>query len=413
MTTMPSFSALVSRPSLRLLVGTAGLSLAACGGSGDAAGDATVPPAGAVAALDTATLSADAVKIAGFTVDTVRTLPWQATITVPGRLELDPTALETIGSITEGRITHVTVRVGDRVAAGQALVMVHSHEIMDARSALRSSTARVSATQAERDLALTAAERAQRLFDNKAMSRADLERAQVARRVAESNHEQAVAERDRAEALVEHLAGTGPLPAGADEHDVIIRTPIGGVVTGREAQPGTVVLPGTPLLTVGNPDRLQLEMHVPEPQATGLDVGATVRYALTDHPDRFFDATVIRVAPTVDTLTRTVQLIAQLKGKPAGRAETFVQANISGKGTTVALVVPAAAVQALEGDTVVFVTEPRGEGMQVKATPVRVGRRSVEKVEVLAGLDAGNAIVVRGAAIAKAELLKRRSGGGE
>jgi cobalt-zinc-cadmium efflux system membrane fusion protein len=115
----------------------------------------------------------------------------------------------------------------------------------------------------------------------------------------------------------------------------------------------------------------------------------------------------------VDTLTRTVQIVAQLKGKPAGRAETFVQATIRGRGTTAALVVPATAVQALEGDTVVFVAEPRGEGMQVKATPVRIGRRSAEQAEVLAGLDAGKAVVVRGAAIAKAELLKRRSGGGE
>jgi len=413
MTTMPALSAFVSRTSLRILVGTAGLSLVACGGSGEAGGEAAAPSAEATGPLDTATLSAEAVKIAGFTVDTARTMPWQASITVPGRLELDPNALETIGSITEGRITHVTVRVGDRVGAGQALVMVHSHEIMDARSALKAGTARVTAMQAERDLAVTAADRAQRLFDNKAMSRAELERAQVARRVAESNLEQAVAERERAEALVEHLAGMGPLPAGADEHDVIIRTPIGGVVTGREAQPGTVVLPGTPLVTVGSPDRLQLEMHVPEQQSVGIDVGATVRYALTDHPDRFFDATVIRVAPTVDTLTRTVQIVAQLRGKPAGRAETFVQATISGKGSTSALVVPTAAVQALEGDTVVFVAEPRGEGMQIKATPVRVGRRSAEKVEVLAGLDAGKAVVVRGAAIAKAELLKRRSGGGE
>lgn len=412
MTTMPVLSALVSRTSLRLLVGIAGLSLVACGGSSDTGNDAAAAPA-ASAPLDTATLSADAVKIAGFTVDTARTQPWQANITVPGRLELDPNALETIGSITEGRITHVTVRVGDRVSAGQALVMVHSHEIMDARSTLKASTAHVTAMQAERDLAITSADRAQRLFDNKAMSRAELERAQVARRVAESNYEQAVAERDRADALVEHLAGKGPLPAGADEHDVIIRTPIGGVVTGREAQPGTVVLPGTPLVTVGSPDRLQLEMHVPEQQSVGIDVGATVRYALTDHSDQYFDASVIRVAPTVDTLTRTVQIIAQLKGKPAGRAETFVQANINGKGTSSALVVPSAAVQALEGDTVVFVAEPRGEGMQIKATPVRVGRRSAEKVEVLAGLDAGKAVVVRGAAIAKAELLKRRSGGGE
>ena len=418
MTHMSAFRMLrprmVRRVPSRLLLGSAGvLLLTACGTASETADTTAAADGVATAPLDTATLSADAVKIAGFTVDTARTRPWQTNVTVPGRHELDPSELETIGSITEGRITHVTVRVGDRVGANQALVMVHSHEIMDARSTLKGSIAHLAAMQAERDLAVTAAERAQRLFDNKAMSRAELERAQVARRVAESGFAQAEAERDRADALVEHLAGTGPLPAGADEHDVIVRTPIGGVVTARDAQPGTVVLPGTPLVTVGNPDRLQLEMHVPEQQAVGLDVGATVRYALTDRPDQYYDATVSRVAPTVDTLTRTVQIIAQLKGKPAGRAETFVQANISGRGGAPALVVPAAAVQALEGDTVVFVAEPRGAGMQVKATPVRVGRRTIETVEVLAGLDAGKAVVVRGAAIAKAELLKRRSGGGE
>jgi cobalt-zinc-cadmium efflux system membrane fusion protein len=363
--------------------------------------------------MDTVTLSADAVQIAGFTIDTARTVPWRAAVTVPGRLELDPSSLETIGSITEGRITHVTVRVGDRVAAGQALVMVHSHEIMDARSTLKASLARVTAMEAERDLAISAAERAQRLFDNKAMSRAELDRAVVNRRVAESHYTQALAERDRATALVEHLAGTGPLPAGADEHDVIVRTPIAGVVTGREAQPGTVVLPGTPLLTVGSPDRLQLEMHLPEQQAVGIEGGATVRYALTDRPDQRYDAVVTRVAPTVDTLSRTVQVIARLTGRPAGRAETFVQADISGRGTTPALVIPDGALQTIDGDTLVFVAEQRGAGMHVRATPVRIGRRSSERVEVLAGLQEGATVVVRGVAIAKAELLKRRSAGGE
>lgn len=396
------------------LVVAGSVAAAACGqGDTAAASDEPATSGATVAApLDTATLSAEAVRIAALTVDTARTLPWSASITVPGRLLLDPSALETIGSITEGRITHVTVRVGDRVVAGQPLVMVHSHEIMDARSRLKSATAQVMAAQAERDLAVSSAERAQRLFDNKAMSRAELDRALVARRVAESAYEQAVAEKDRADALVEHLAGSGPLPAGADEHDVIIRTPIAGVVTGREAQAGTVVLPGTPLVTVGNPDRLQLEMHVPEQQAVGIDVGATVRYALTDRPGQLFDATVSRVAPTVDTLTRTVQIIATLSGRPVGRAETFVQANVSGRGTTPALVIPDRAVQTLEGDTVVFVAEQRGEGMHLRATPVRIGRRSSERVEVLAGLEEGASVVVQGVAIAKAELLKRRAAGG-
>jgi membrane fusion protein, heavy metal efflux system len=402
----------VARPAIGTLLMLSLGVVQACGGGESA------PPADAAAdvaptaALDSATLSAEAVKIAGVSIDTARTSPWQASVTVPGRLELDPNSLETIGSITEGRITHVTVRVGDRVSAGQALVMIHSHEIMDARSNLTSGTARVNAMEAERDLAVTAAARAKRLFDNKAMSRAELERAEVAQRVALSNYEQAVAERDRARALVEHLAGLGPLPAGADEHDVIIRTPIAGIVTSREAQAGTVVLPGTPLVTVGSPDKLQIEMHVPEQQALGILPGATVRYTLTEVPGEHFDAVVTRVAPTVDTLTRMVQVIATRRGKTVGRAETFVQADISGKGSTPALTVPAGAVQALEGDTVVFATEARGEGLFIKATPVRVGRRSAERVEVLSGLTTGTAIVVRGAAIAKAELLKRRGAGG-
>lgn len=387
------------------------LALTACGG--DAANDlpgADTASAGVVP-VDSATLSAEAVAIADFQVDTVRLTPWQASVTVPGQLTLDPSSLETIGSITEGRVTHVTVRVGDRVAAGQPLVMIHSHEIMDARSALASAKARLGAAEAERDLAVTAAERAQRLFDNKAMSRAELERADVARKVAAASYAQAVAEADRADALVEHLAGRGPLPRGADQHDVIIRTPISGVVTSRTAQEGTVVLPGMPLLTVGNPTRLLLEMHVPEQAASGVQPGATVRYALTEVPGQMHDATVVRVAPTVDTLSRTVQVMAQLRGAVPGRAETFVQAEIVGRGGAPALALPLSAIQALEGDTVVFVSEPRGAGMFIRATPVRVGRRSGDRVEVVSGLSAGTAVLVRGAAIAKAELLKRRGGG--
>jgi cobalt-zinc-cadmium efflux system membrane fusion protein len=385
--------------------------VAACGGtdSAPAADSAAAPPPTAL--VDSATLSAEAVQIAGFTIDSVVSRPWQTFVTVPGRLELDPSALETIGSITEGRITHVTVRVGDRVSAGQPLVMIHSHEIMDARSRFTSATAQVTAMEAERDLARTAAERARRLFDNKAMSAAEVERADVARKVAQSNYEQAVAERDRAEALIEHLAGLGPLPAGADEHDVIIRTPIAGVVTSRNAQPGTVVLPGMPLVTVGNPDRLQIGMHLPEQAAAGVRPGATVRYALTEAPADRFDAVVTRVAPTVDTLSRTVSVVAQLRGRTTGRAESYVQADIEGQGMAPALVVPAGAVQAMQGDTVVIVSEPRGEGMYIRAMPVRVGRRTADRVEILGGLPQGTAVVARGAAIAKAELLKRRAGG--
>lgn len=410
---------LMMQTTRRVGIFAATMLVTACGGSGesastpDAGTGALTTSADATPLSDTATLSAQAVEIAGITTETSATQPWRAIIMMPGRLMLDPQALETIGSITEGRITKVLVRVGDRVRAGQVLVAIHSHEIMDARSALSQATAQITAAAAERDLAVAGVERAKRLVDAKAMARADLDRAEVARQVAVATFERAVAERARATALVEHLAGLGPTPAGLDEHEVLIRTPVNGVVTARDAQPGTVVLPGMPLLTVGDPTRLQIQLRVPEPQADGIQAGSRVRYALTDAPNDRADAVVARVAPTVDTLTRTVEVLAQPRGRAVGRAESFVQAEVLGKGTAPTLTVPSLAVQAMNGDTVVFVAEQRGAGLFVAATPVRVGRRSAERVEILAGLKPGATVIVRGAAIAKAELLKRRMAGEE
>jgi len=88
-----------------------------------------------------------------------------------------------------------------------------------------------------------------------------------------------------------------------------------------------------------------------------------------------------------------------------------VQAEVLGEGKERAISVPVAAAQALQGDTVVLVAEPRGAGLFVRAQPVRLGRRTRDRVEVLAGVPAGTAVVVNGAAIAKAELLKRRGAG--
>lgn len=394
-------------------VGAAGLligfALASACGAGSGASD-TAAATAVLPTADTATLSAQSVGIGGFTFDSVRLVPWQSLVTVPARLMLDPSALETIGSITEGRITHVLVRVGDRVQAGQVLVLIHSHEIMDARGALAGAIAKLSAAEAERDLALTSANRAARLFEAKAMSRAEVERADVARRVATALYALALAERDRAAALIDHLVGKGNVPALADAHDVLIRTPIAGVVTARDAQPGTVVLPGTPLVSVGNPDRLQLQMQVSADAAAGIQAGAVVRFSLTESPGMTMTATVSRVSPIVDTLTRTIEVIAvPTGGVRSGRAESFVQAEITGRGGAQVLVVPSSAVQALEGDTVVIVAEQRGEGLRIEAVRVRTGRRAGNRTEILSGVSLGRRVISGSAAIAKAELLKRRS----
>jgi membrane fusion protein, heavy metal efflux system len=391
------------RPPLALL---ACLVLAACS-AGPASERATV-----AAPADTALLTAEMVQIGGLVVDSATDAPWRDSRAVPGRLLLDPAGTQPLGAIAEGRITRVLVRVGDRVRAGQVVVLVHSHEIITARAGVATATAALERAQSEARVAIARAERADRLHAAKALSLADLERARADRVDAEAMRATAAPQLDEAHGLYEHLVGDGPLPAGVDPHEVVIRSPIAGVVVSRDAQPGQVVLPGAPLVTVSRLSSLLLELSLPEEAMATVALGETVRFSTGGEPGRTFSAKVVRIAPTVDSVTRTIAVQAQVVDPGSTlRAEQFVRAEVIGRAGTRALSVPAEAIQALEGDTVVIAAESRDGQLLLRAKRVRVGRRTVERVEVLGGLQRGERVIARGAAIAKAEILKQRDGG--
>ena len=67
-------------------------------------------------------------------------------------------------------------------------------------------------------------------------------------------------------------------------------------------------------------------------------------------------------------------------------------------------------VQVMEGDTVVVLGTRLGEGLLLEARPVRVGRRTSLLAEILGGVVKGDSVLSTGAAIGKAEILKRRAG---
>lgn len=377
-----------------------------CGGDPAPATDTATT---ATPSADTALLSAATVQIAAFTSAPARQEPWVDVVRAPARITLDPSATEPIGSIVEGRVTKVYVLPGDRVTRGQVLVAIHSHELMDARAGLAKARAGLVAAQATQRVKASAADRAERLFALKALSAAELERARGERADGDAQFATAQAELERSEALVEHLVGHDAMPADYDEHWVLIRAPMDGQVTARAVEPGNVVLVGAPLVTVSRTNRLLLVMHLAD--ASTVRPGATVRFTATGVRDRTFGARVTRVFPAVDSITRTVEVHAAISDASGLRAEMFATAEILGPGGSNALVVPAGAIQAFEGDTVVIASEPRGEGMHLAAVRVRVGRLTADRAEILAGLEAGRTVVVGGAAVAKAEILKRRSAG--
>lgn len=392
---------------MRAYVALALLSLAACGGEPE------VATADATAVADTALIDAAALRIGGFALGAAASEPWRDAWQLPAHVAYDPNDAQPLGSIVEGRVLEVRVYPGDRVNAGDVLVVVHSHEMMDARQRLVA--ARSGAVSADSNLAVAvqAAARGERLLAAKAIALAELERLRAARTAAQATRDAAHAELERAEGYVKHLLGDGPT-GNADEHAALVRAPFSGVVTSRAVTPGQVVLVGQELVTVARGAGLGVVLRLPEEAIAGVRVGEPVRFRVPAYPGRSFDARITRIAPAVDSVSRAFEVWARAAADAQSvlRAEMTADAELLGANGEPALSVPAEAVQLFEGDTIVVKGMRLGEGMLLEAVRVRVGRRTSQRAEILGGLTAGDSIVTRGAAVAKAEIIKRRSGGG-
>jgi cobalt-zinc-cadmium efflux system membrane fusion protein len=396
-----------SRHSLLLASGAAALlALAACGEP-----EAIVEETAVVS--DTALLTADAVRIGAFTLAGVSDDPWRDGWHLPARVTLDPAAVQPLGSLVEGRVMEVRVFPGDRVREGDILVLIHSHEVMDARQRLVAARSGATAADSAAAVAEGAAARAERLLAAQAMSLGEVERARAARAAAMAARESAHAERERAVAFLDHLVGKSEVPAGTEEHAALVRAPFAGVTTGRTVQPGQVVLVGQPLLTIARGTALGLALRVPEEASASIARDVPVRFTVPAFPGRTFEARVVRVAPVVDSVSRAIEVWAAVRGDAERelRAEMSADAELFGSAGARVLSVPAAAVQLMEGDTVVVLGTRLGEGLLIEARRVRVGRRTSLRAEILGGVVVGDSVLVSGAALGKAEIVKRRSGG--
>ena len=385
---------------MRAYVALALLSLAACGGEPE------VATADATAVADTALIDAAALRIGGFALGAAASEPWRDAWQLPAHVAYDPNDAQPLGSIVEGRVLEVRVYPGDRVDAGDVLVVVHSHEMMDARQRLVA--ARSGAVSADSNLAVAvqAAARGERLLAAKAIALAELERLRAARTAAQATRDAAHAELERAEGYVKHLLGDGPT-GNADEHAALVRAPFSGVVTSRAVMPGQVVLVGQELVTVARGAGLGVVLRLPEEAIAGVRIGEPVRFRVPAFPGRSFDARITRIAPAVDSVSRAFEVWARAAADAQSvlRAEMTADAELLGANGEPTLSVPAEAVQLFEGDTIVVKGMRLGEGMLLEAARVRVGRRTSQRAEILSGLTAGDSIVTRGAAVAGAERL--------
>jgi len=193
-----------------------------------------------------------------------------------------------------------------------------------------------------------------------------------------------------------------------DLDNTIIRAPFSGVAISKDAQPGEMVSPvsagggftRTGICTIVDMRSLEIEVDVNEAYIGRVKARQNVTAVLDAYPDWQIPARVITMVPTADRQKATVLVrigFARLDPRilpDMGIKVTFLRkenAEIDPAPAAQATVlVPKAAVRMEEGQNFVFVV--RDDAVERRA--VRIGGADGDRLEVVAGLQSGERVVV-------------------
>jgi len=365
-----------------LTVGSPGLRLAAVGGAAPAeapdgegreghaahggegaAGDAPAAAAAAERHPGELSIPPERVQQIGVRTTTAERVPFTTAIRALGLVTWDETALADIALKVRGWVGELAVdAVGDPVRAGQVLFTLYSPELYSAQEeylqALRSrERARGTEAPDRADYLVRAARTRLRLWD---VGEAEL--AAIARRGAP----------------LEHLA---------------IRAPRTGYVVEKSVVEGSGFEPGQRLYRIAPLDRVWIEAEVYQAEVGLVAEGQRATVELPYAPGVRREARVAYVLPALSREARTARVRLEL-ANPELRLRPDMYANVRieiDRGER--LVVPQSAV--LHAGERSFVFRALGEG-RFRPQQVEVGLRAGDRVEILAGLEPGMAVVSSG-----------------
>ncbi|MGK7867725.1 efflux RND transporter periplasmic adaptor subunit [Falsiroseomonas sp. E2-1-a20] len=195
--------------------------------------------------------------------------------------------------------------------------------------------------------------------------------------------------------LRQRLAGAQARVAAAESRlsQSRIVAPFAGRLGLKQVSVGTLVQAGTPLVPLDAVDPIDLRFAVPEQEAARIAEGAAIRATSTALPGRVFEGEVRIVAPRVDPALRTVIIQARLPNADrALRPGMLMQVVVAAEVVEQAVTVPPRAVVLQGPEQFVF----RVEDGIARRTPVRIGQRLPERMEIQDGLMAGAQVVLEG-----------------
>ncbi|MBC8143738.1 MAG: efflux RND transporter periplasmic adaptor subunit, partial [Armatimonadetes bacterium] len=200
----------------------------------------------------------------------------------------------------------------------------------------------------------------------------------------------------------ENIAALGATVAAAEADlqaartqvkDLTLRSPLTGLVATRQAEPGAVVSPTTPLLSVQTVSRLWATVGVPEDTARRIAPGQSATVTLDAFPGERFTGRIERILPAADPQSRQFTVrVALDNSRSRLRPGTFARVSFVTQKATGVLTVPPEAVKEAKDEKFVLVA---GADNTAQKRPVKTGLSDDKGVAVTGDLrEAENVIIL-------------------
>ena len=337
------------------------------------------------------TVDADIAKALGIEITTAEPKVIPAEIGVVGTVGFNQDRVARVVPRVAGTVRQVLKTVGDRVVAGEAVAILDSKEIADAKSTYLAARDKLS-------LAETTFNREDELFRKKVSSEQDLINAR--RELTQARNDMRMAAQSLLTVGLRDADLKGLEAGAADASRFDILAPFAGEVIEKQIFVGEFLPADRHVFTIADLDVVWVHLQIPPMKLGDVQVGERVRISGTG---LVADGTLAYVAPVVSDETRSVRARIDLPNPGHGwRPGTVIDATIVGSPEPAAVTVPSDAIQTVDGQTSVFVPVEDGFRLQV----VKIGRSNDTTVEILNGLKSGDKVATGETFALKSELEK-------
>jgi len=307
-----------------------------------------------------------------------------------------------IGPTAAGRVGRVLVDVGDSVKAGQLLAEMDPVDLdrrvasaaaaaERGRSAVTTAEAQIHDAKSRQALAASEAQRyidlGKKNFVSQSVVEGKLQQQQSADAQLASAESALVSARQDLARLEADRAG-----AQQQRGNIRLRAPVDGVVTSRDAEPGSTVVAGQAVLKLQEPGSLWVTVRLDQGRSAGLRAGLPAEITLRSNPGKVLTGKVARVEPISDSVTE--ERIAQVAfdSLPQGVTNNeMAEVNLRLPAVTDALILPNAALRHRGAEVGAWL---RADG-KLRFVPVKTGATGLDgKVQIAEGLKAGDEVVV-------------------